>query len=142
MNRYMGWALKGLALAGLAVICAGIGLVYADTDTHLQGIQPRSSYPTNWGPGNDLQGGSAQFMGWQQDEVVLISNGSITLDGQPFLFVTDWLGGFATDEVYNPRAEIMTTRGGEGQGNAWMKSSGGARVQVHCGGDVVITLGN
>ena len=88
------------------------------------------------------RGGAARFMGWEPDEVVLSPTGQSTVQGQSFLFVGDWLAGFATDSPFNPRAEILVGRGGDGQGDAWMNSSGGAEVRVDASGDVVITLGN
>ena len=138
MNKYLGWALKGLALAGLAVICAGIGLVYADTDTHIEGIEPMT--PPNWGPSDDLEESATSFVGWEPNQVVLVPSNEPTLE-YPFVVAAPSVAGVATGEIHYPRAEILATKIGDA-GNAWMKSSGGARVQEHCGGDVVITLGD
>ena len=94
-------------------------------------------------------GGTHEFWGTVQANsgsdtsivIEVVSPGD--LDDEVVAYVSPSLGGYVTDWPEDPRAEILITRTStDGTGEAWMKSSAGAKVKVQTNGDVVIDLGS
>lgn len=115
-----------------------------------------------WGPNypdgtSAISGSNVRMYGFDQHDFVIDTDNDSNHHNEVVLYLWHMKGGISGgqgthvgNQVFEDRAEIMVYRHGEHttstntneEADAWIQSSGNARVRAQSDGDVVITLGD